>query len=229
MTLDAFLRQFGGGLSDELSIIGLGIVFLAGVVASAVCPCTVHVGLGVAGAAGATETESKRGGLAIAAAFFTGIVVNLTVLGMLAGRLGAFATAQFGRYWSLGMALMFFAGAVFVFLAPRLKVSQLAGWRRPGVTGAFGYGFVFSLGTSVAPLLLLLSVSAAAASPMQGLVLAFVFGLGRGLPFLLAGLAAGALTGFTRLSAWSRPLHVISGLALLGVSLYYANTFAILL
>lgn len=127
------------------------------------------------------------------------------------------------------MALMFFAGAVFVFLAPRLKVSQLAGWRRPGVTGAFGYGFVFSLGTSVAPLLLLLSVSAAAASPMQGLVLAFVFGLGRGLPFLLAGLAAGALTGFTRLSAWSRPLHVISGLALLGVSLYYANTFAILL
>jgi cytochrome c-type biogenesis protein len=107
VTLDAFLRQFGGGLSDELSIIGLGIVFLAGVVASAVCPCTVPVGLGVAGAAGATETESKRGGLAIAAAFFTGIVVNLTVLGMLAGRLGAFATAQFGRYWSLGMALMF--------------------------------------------------------------------------------------------------------------------------
>lgn len=229
MTLDAFLRQFGAGLTDEFSVIGLGVVFLAGIVASAVCPCTLPVGLGVASAAGASETESPRGGMAIASAFFAGIVINLTLLGALVGRLGALATESFGRYWSLGMALLFLAAAVFVFLAPRLKVSRLAGWRRPGVVGAFGYGFIFSLGTSVAPLLLLLSVSVAQASATQGLVLAFAFGVGRGFPFLLAGLAASALTGFTRLSAWSRPLHIVSGIALLAVSGYYASTFAILL
>lgn len=35
---------------------------------------------------------------------------------------------------------------------------QLEAWRRPGLVGAFGYGFIFSLGTSVAPLLLLFTV-----------------------------------------------------------------------
>ncbi|MBI1726308.1 MAG: thiol:disulfide interchange protein [Candidatus Rokubacteria bacterium] len=229
MTLDEFLRQFGAGLGGGLSLVGLGVVFLAGIVASAVCPCTLPVGLGMASAAGASEAEVRRSGLKIASAFFAGIVINLTLLGALTGRLGALATERFGRWWALGMAILSLAAAVLAFWGPRFKVSQLAGWRRPGLTGAFGYGFLFSLGTSVAPLLLLLTVSAAKGSPATGLILAFTFGLGRGLPFLLAGVVASAITGFTRLSTWRRTVQVISGCALLLVSGYYANTFAALL
>lgn len=229
MTLDEFLRQFGSSLDGGVSLIALGIVFLAGIVASAVCPCTLPVGLGVASVAGASEAESKRSGLKIAAAFFVGIVVNLTVLGALAGRLGALLTERFGGYWALGMALLSLIAAVVAFRGARLNIDQLAGWRRRGVSGAFGYGFVFSLGTSVAPLLLLLTVSAATRNPAEGLLLAFTFGVGRGIPFLLAGLVASAITGFTRLSAWRQPIQVISGIALLFVSAYYANTFAVLL
>lgn len=229
MTLDAFLREFGSGLSGGISLFGLGVVFLAGIVASAVCPCTLPVGLGMASAAGASEVEARRSGMKIATAFFAGIVINLTILGVLAGRLGALATERFGRYWALGMAGLSLAAAAAAFWGPRWKVSKLAGWRRPGLTGAFGYGFIFSLGTSVAPLLLLLTVSAAKGSPIEGLLLAFTFGLGRGAPFLLAGLAASAITGFTRLGAWRRPIQVISGCALLLVSGYYANTFVALL
>jgi cytochrome c-type biogenesis protein len=225
MTLDEFLRQFGSGLDQGVSLLGLGVTFLAGIVASAVCPCTLPVGLGMASAAGASEAESRRGGLKIAAAFFAGIVINLAFLGVLAGRLGALATESFGRYWALGMAILSLVAAVLAFWGPRLKVSQLEGWRRPGLTGAFGYGFIFSLGTSVAPLLLLLTVSAAQASPIQGLLLAFTFGVGRGFPFLLAGVVASAITGFTRLSAWRRTLQWVSGCALLCVSLYYASVF----
>lgn len=229
MTLDAFLREFGSDLSGGITLLGLGVVFVAGIVASAVCPCTLPVGLGIASAAGASEVEVRRSGMKIAAAFFLGIVINLTLLGALAGRLGALATERFGRYWALGMAILSLAGAVIVFSGPRFKVSKLAGWRRPGLTGAFGYGFVFSLGTSFAPLLLLLTVSAAKGSPLVGLLMAFTFGLGRGLPFLLAGVVASAITGFTRLGAWRRPIQVISGCALLLVSAYYANAFVALL
>lgn len=229
MTLDEFLRQFGSDLGQGLSLVGLGVVFLAGIVASAVCPCTLPVGIGMASAAGASEVEARRSGLKIAAAFFAGIVINLTLLGALAGRLGALATESFGRYWAVGMAILSFVAAVFAFWGPRLKVSQLAGWRRPGLTGAFAYGFIFSLGTSVAPLLLLLTVLAAKGSPAQGLLLAFTFGLGRGFPFLLAGIAASTITGFTRLGAWRRTIQVVSGCALLLVSGYYANTFVALL
>lgn len=229
MTLDEFLRQFGSGLDNGISLVGLGVTFLAGIVASAICPCTLPVGLGMASAAGASEAESRRSGLKIASAFFGGIVINLTLLGVLAGRLGALVTESFGRYWALGMAIISLVAAGFAFWGPRFKVSQLEGWRRPGLSGAFGYGFIFSLGTSVAPLLLLLTVSAAKGSPLEGLLLAFTFGLGRGLPFLLAGIIASAITGFTRLSAWRRTIQVVSGCALLLVSGYYVNTFVALL
>lgn len=228
MTLDAFLRQFGSGLENGISPVGLGVVFVAGILASAVCPCTLPVGLGMASAAGASEAESRRSGLKIATAFFAGIVINLTLLGALAGRLGALATERFGRFWALGMAVLSLVAAAFAFWGPRLKVSQLSGWRRPGLTGAFGYGFIFSLGTSVAPLLLLFTISAASRSPIQGFLLAVTFGLGRGFPFLLAGVIASAITGFTRLGAWSRIIQVVSGFALLLVSIYYANTFVAL-
>ncbi len=224
--LEQFLREAGTGHG---LFVALGVSFLAGIVASAVCPCTLPMGLGMASMAGASEARDRRRGLKIAAAFFAGIVINLTVLGALAGRLGALATESFGRYWALIMAVVSLAAAVAAFWGPRLQVTQLESLRRPGVIGALGYGFIFSLGTSVAPLLLLLAVSAANARPEYGFALAFAFGIGRGLPFLVAGLLASAATRFTRFGLWSRSIQVFSGVALLMLSVYYARTFAALL
>jgi len=108
-------------------------------------------------------------------------------------------------------------------------VDQLAALRRPGLAGSFGYGFIFSLGTSAAPLLLLITVAATQARPGYGAVLAFAFGLGRGLPFLLVGLFAGALIRLTRIGIWRRAIQAVSGCALLFVSAYYARAFVALL
>jgi hypothetical protein len=151
ITLDEFLRQFGSGLGHGLPV-ALGVSFLAGIVASAVCPCTLPVGL------------------------------------------GALATEAFGRSWALGMAVLSLLAALAAFWGPRLRVRQLEALRRPGLAGAFGSGFVFSLGTSVAPLLLLLTVAAASGLAGHGFLLALMFGVGRGLPFLLAGFAASAIS-----------------------------------
>lgn len=222
MTLDEFLREMGTGHGF---VVALGISFLAGAVASAVCPCTLPVGLGIATVAGASESGERRRGLQIAAAFAAGIVINLTILGALAGRIGALATETFGRYWTLIMAILSVVAAVVAFWGPRLKVRQLEALRRPGVLGAFTYGFVFSLGTSVAPLLLLLTVSAAQARPEQGLLLAFMFGLGRAAPFLIVGLLASAITRFVDLGQRRRILQIGSGLAMLFVAYYYADAF----
>jgi len=189
----------------------------------------VPVGIGVATAAGGTEVQDRRSGVFIALAFFVGIVINLTVLGVLAGRLGAFLTESFGRYWALIMAAFSLVAAIAAFWGPRLKVQRLADLRRPGITGAFAYGFIFSLGTSAAPLLLLLTVAAAQAHTQYGLLLAFAFGIGRGLPFLIVGLSAGLLMRFAALSRWRRPLQVVSGCALLLVAGYYARAFTTLL
>lgn len=227
MTLDAFLERFASSLPHG-SFWTVLVVILAGVVASAVCPCTVPVGLGVAGVVGSTGSENRRDGFLIALAFFAGIVINLTILGSLAGRLGAVLTESFGRYWALGMATVSLVAAVAAFWGPRLGVEKLASLRRPGLAGTFVYGFIFSLGTSAAPLLLLLTVAAAQARPGYGFILALAFGIGRGLPFLLAGLFAGVLMRFARLGIWRRAIQVISGSALVFVCIYYVRVFVAL-
>lgn len=228
MTLEEFLRMFAAGLPDG-SLWVFGIAFLAGIVSSAVCPCTVPVGIGIAGVAGAIESRRRRAGFRVAVSFFTGIVTNLTVLGVLAGGLGAFLTESFGRYWALTMALLALGAAVASFRWSGLNVDKLAALQKPGVLGAFGYGFIFSLGTSVAPLLLLLTVAAAQGRPGYGLLLSAAFGLGRGLPFLLAGVFAGVLMRLLRIRSWRRALQFASAGALLVVSVYYARVFAALL
>ncbi len=224
MTLEDFLRSSGSSL-PEGSLLAFGVAFVAGILASAVCPCTLPVGFGMAG----VVDEPRRSGFLIALSFFLGIVVNLTLLGAVAGRLGAVLTESFGRYWALTMAVVSFVAAILAFRGPRLKVDQLAALRRPGLAGSFGYGFIFSLGTSAAPLLLLITVAATQARPGYGAVLAFAFGLGRGLPFLLVGLFAGALIRLTRIGIWRRAIQAVSGCALLFVSAYYARAFVALL
>lgn len=228
MTLDEFLRQFASSIGHSPTA-ALGISLLAGVVSSAVCPCTLPVGLGVAGVAGNSESQKHRSGLLIAAAFFAGIVVNLTILGAVAGRFGAILTESFGRYWALAMAAISLVAAILAFWGPRLKAAELAALRRPGFAGAFGYGFIFSLGTSAAPLLMLLTVSAAQGRTDYGLALAFVFGIGRGLPFLVVGGFAGAVMRLAAFANWRQGLQVLSGLALLFVSYYYARAFMALI
>ncbi len=228
MTLEAFLQRFASSLPHG-SLWAVVVAVLAGVVASGVCPCTVPVGLGVAGVVGSSAKENRGGGFLIALAFFSGIVVNLAILGSIAGRMGAILTESFGRYWALGMAAVSLLAAIVAFTGPRLRMKKLASLRRPGLAGTFLYGFIFSLGTSAAPLLLLLTVAAAQARPEYGFLLALAFGIGRGLPFLLAGLFAGTLMQFTRLGLWSRAVQVVSGCALLFVSIYYARAFTALL
>lgn len=228
MTLEDFLRSFGSSL-PEGSLLSLGIALVAGILASAVCPCTLPVGLGMAGVVGASESQSRKAGFLIALAFFLGIVVNLTLLGAVAGRLGTILTESFGRYWALAMAVLSLAAAILAFWGPRLSVEQLAAIRKPGLAGAFSYGFIFSLGTSAAPLLLLMTVAATQANPGYGAVLAFVFGLGRGLPFLFVGLFAGVLIRLTRIGIWRGAIQTVSGCALFFVSVYYARAFVALL
>ncbi len=223
--LEDFLQRFGAWLPNASGAAVL-VAIVAGVLASAVCPCTVPVGIGVATAAGSTESQERRSGLLIALAFFLGIVVNLTLLGGVAGGLGAILTESFGRYWALGMAVFSLVASVIAFCGPRVKVQRLADLRRPGVSGAFIYGFIFSLGTSAAPLLVLLTASAAHARGEFGLLLAFAFGVGRGLPFLVVGLFAGLIMRFASLARWRRPLQIVSGCALLAVAVYYVRAFA---
>jgi cytochrome c-type biogenesis protein len=224
MSLEQFIEQFSQSLAQG-SVLSLLIAVGAGMITTGVCPCTLPVGLGIAGLVSSnTENKSNRGFI-IALAFFCGIVVCLSVLGALAGKLGIFLTETFGQYWALSMALISAVAAAFAFYGPRLTTTRLANMRKPGIGGSFVYGLIFSLGTSAAPLLLLLSVAAATANPIYGFILALVFAIGRGLPFLILSAFAGAVTKFAQLTWLRRSIQIVSGLALLYVCYYYLRVF----
>jgi cytochrome c-type biogenesis protein len=160
MNLQTFLDQFGNSLSDG-SLAGLLVAFGAGIVACAICPCTLPVGIGIAGLVSTNTTEKLSTGFPVALSFFLGIVASLSILGAIAGHIGSLLTLSFGKYWALAMAIISAIAAVIAFYGPYLRVKHLEQLRTPGIGGSFVYGVIFTLGTSVAPLLLLLSIAAA--------------------------------------------------------------------
>ena len=105
MSLEHFIQQFSQALANG-NLYSLLIAAGAGIITTGVCPCTLPVGLGIAGLVSSNTENKTNRGFMIALGFFCGIVVCLSVLGALAGRLGVFFTETFGQYWALSMALI---------------------------------------------------------------------------------------------------------------------------
>ncbi len=225
MIIQPFLNESAAAFRDG-SVISLGIAFLTGLISSGVCPCTLPVGLGFAGYVGSTSVRESKTGFAITFSFFIGIIFCLTLLGAIAGYAGVFLTEIFGQYWALAMGIIALIAAGISFYGPYLRVRQLETLRRPGIGGSFIYGFIYSLGTAAAPLLLLLSFAAAKANLFYGLILAFSFGVGRGLPFLIVGLFSSAVSKLAKLSWLRKSIQIVSGVALLYLSFYFFRLFS---
>ncbi len=223
--LEEFLNQFVN-IFREGSVLSLGLALLAGLISSGVCPCTLPVGFGFAGYVGSTSLNRSTSGFAITFSFFLGIVFCLTLLGGVASYLGAFLTETFGKYWTLAMGIIALVAAGIAFYGPTLRVRQLESLRTPGITGSFVYGLIFSLGTAAAPLLLLLTISAAQGSMIYGVLLALLFGIGRGLPFLVVGLFASSVSKLAQLTWLRKSIQVMSGAALLYLSFYFFRLFS---
>ncbi len=114
MSFEHFIEQFSQSLAQG-SFMSLLIAFVAGIITTGVCPCTLPVGIGIAGFVSSnTESKSNRG-LVIAFAFFCGIVFCLSVLGAIAGSLGIFLSETFGQYWALSMAVISAIAAVMLY------------------------------------------------------------------------------------------------------------------
>lgn len=220
MLAEEFLKTFTGALAQGSWFV-TGIALVAGLLSSAVCPFTVPVGLGVAGVAGSSEVQARGTGVLIATAFFGGLVLSLTWLGAGAGLLGLVATDAFGRYWMGVMAGLTLLVALLLIWKPVQVESRLLALRRPGIPGAFFYGLAFSLGTPALSLVLLLSLAAAQQQPAYGAALAFAFGLGRGLPFLLLGILGRSLTRLACDSTSSRQAKWTAVMLLLVLAGYY--------
>ena len=217
-----------GVITDANLLLAAGVAFAAGVLSFA-SPCVVPLVPGylayMTGLSGAELGEESAGGRARVLGggllFVLGFAVPFTLLGVLGGTVSA---ALQTRAWQIALGLLVVAlGLAFTGLLPfdplRRAVRVTDEAIDKGVLGGLPLGFVFGVGWTpcIGPALAAIFglTLAQGGNAARGGLLAFVYALGLGLPFVLAGLLfrrASAALGLLRRHA--RGLQITGGVML---------------
>lgn len=175
---------------------------------------------------------STRRMLRVTLLFVAGFTVVFVTLGAAATTLGrallrnqdAFTTAAGWLVVAMGLFLAVTAVWTPRFFLPlmrerRIEVrpSRLGSWGPPLMGLAFGFAWTPCIGPTLGSILALTAVGQEGLTVAQGMTLLAVYSAGLGLPFVIAGLAAGrAIKFFGRIRRHLRAITVASGLLLAG-------------
>jgi cytochrome c-type biogenesis protein len=229
--VESFAAQLsGGGLTGAAA---LGVAFLGGLVAG-FGPCVLpmlpavfgYVTGHVTDTEGPRESEWRRG-LVLSTAFVLGMALLFAGIGAAAGALGHAILVGAWAYYALAAICVVLGLQLLGLIQLRFDVLNrfvpVARPKRRGLIGAFLFGILFGVVASPCSTPILAAVATIAAvrgSAAQGAVMLFVYGLGKGVPLILLGLASGSLTLMRPLSRATGLLTKIGGAALLGTAAY---------
>jgi cytochrome c-type biogenesis protein len=214
----------------------LPIAFLAGL-ASFLSPCVLPLvpgyisymsGLSVTG----EEGSSLRAG-SVALAFIGGFTVVFVALGMTATLLGFYLRDNRELISQIGGVVIILLGLMFigVIKAPWLYREKRF-HPRPGagmagsalLGGAFAFGWSPCIGATLGAVLTMAAGRGAGGGVGEGALLLFVYSMGLGVPFLLAGLGVSRLTGAVSwLRRYTRTINLASGTLLILVGLLFLS------
>ena len=230
--MEAFAERLASG-----AIVGpaaFGLALLGGLVAG-FGPCILPMVPAVFGyitgtVAGADESVPQAAplrALSLTAVFVVGMSLVFAVIGALAGFIGrALILGAWANYLAAAICVVIALQLLEVIALPIERLNALLPVRRPerrGFAGAFLFGMLFGLVASpcATPILAAIATLAAASgNAVRGAALLFVYGLGKGVPLLLIGVASGSLAFMRRFSKASVALSKIGGLGLLVAAAY---------
>lgn len=215
-----------------------GIVLLAGLIMgvapSSLPLISVVVGSVAGGGKPAGAETGGRRGLVFATGFVLGIATIDALIGALFGFLGyalirALAGSQALTNLGIGLLLVGMGLALLrVIHVPWLRFDA----RPRAVTsfaGAYALGLPFGLSTCPActPMILpVLGAAAATGEPLLGAALMFAFGLARGLPLMLAGVAVGAVSHLRTVTLWIPRVERAGGILVLLAAAFFLHQSA---
>jgi len=209
------------------SLLAYLLVAAAGVITS-IGPCNLAMVPVVVAFVGGSGQASRSRAALLSTAFALGAAATFTLLGVAASLVGGL----FGPNRSL---LYYVVSAVCLLLGlnmlgalqlrlPGVSVQGAAGRVGQGMPGAFLLGMVVGLGGSqcgTPALAAILSVAMAQGKLAYGAGLLFAYGLGRGVPIVLAGASAGAMASSPRLAALSAVFEKAAGAVMIAVGLFF--------
>jgi len=205
---------------------GSGLIFLltfaAGVITS-LSPCVLAVLPAIVGYIGGYGTDRRRGFL-LSAVFALGMAVTFAALGVTAALLGQLF-GLVSRAWYYLLAAIAIGMGLNLLGAIRCRFPTLTALPplRRGVFGAFVLGLLFGLVASpcTTPVLaVLIAFASSQGRAWFGGLLLFSYGLGHGVPLVLAGTFTAALKRLPALQKYGLYLTYLSGALLIGLGLY---------
>jgi len=225
--LEAWISQVAPQFLSSFSLLGYGLVFLAGIVTS-IGPCNLSMVPIIIGYVGGTEAGRSKS-LALSVTFTLGTATTFMLLGLIiAAAGGIFGTSKSILYYivaavcvALGLNLLGFLKLNISFggnLLSRIREAK-------GPAGSYLLGLVMGLvgsqcGTPV--LLVILSLAMASGQWLYGATLLFIYALGRGIPIIIVGTFTGLVTRMDTFARWNMILEKVAGVIIIAVGAYYA-------
>jgi len=212
---------------SELSVLAYLLVFLGGVLTS-VGPCNLSMVPVIIGYVGGQQNLTRAKGFWLSSFFTLGSSATFMLLGIVAATVGGlFGTESKLLHWfaalvcfAIGLSLLGALKVNFDFMA-RLRPKRVA---MTGLIGAFLLGLIVGLagsqcGTPV--LVAILGIVMAKGKLAYGASLLFAYGLGRGVPIILAGTFTGVVKALPAMERWTRWMEKSAGIVLIAVGLYF--------
>lgn len=233
MSIEALAAQLtSGSLGGATSV---GVAFVGGLVAG-FGPCVLPMLPAVFGYVTGTvvrDPDEERSsilmlrGLALSAVFVLGMSSIFATIGAAAGLLGrALMFGGWTYYIVAAICVVIALQMLGVIELPVDRFNALLPSKRPerrGAVGALLFGMLFGLVASPCSTPILAAIAAIAAttgSAAKGGALLFIYGLGKGVPLLLLGLASGSLGITRKVSSITPFLTKLGGIGLIGAAAY---------
>ncbi|MHB8994706.1 MAG: cytochrome c biogenesis CcdA family protein [Armatimonadota bacterium] len=212
---------------DNSSLLVIPLVFLGGA-ATGLNPCVFPTIPVVIGYISGQKEQPRWKGFALAMTFVLGLAITYVIIGATASFVGSVLGISKAGWMYIVAAVCILVG---LNMSGLIKVSfdtiipAQSKWSKlSGYGGALVLGMLFGLVASpcAMPILtLILALIAQKGQVVYGSTLMFVYAVGHGLPLIILGTVAGALTSLEHFTKYSVLIQRIGGWLLIAVGAYF--------
>lgn len=221
--LETFFTVTLPGVIGEKSLLVFLLVFLGGVLTS-VSPCILAMVPLLVGYIAGYGDGGKLRGFSLSLVFVAGMAATFAAMGFVAASFGR-VFGDIGPAWYYIVALVALVMGLNLVGALSLKMPGLkqVSFKKAGLGGTLAMGLLFGLVASpcATPVLaVIIAYAASQGEPFYGSLLLVVYGLGHGVPLLLAGTFTGVARNLPAINRYTRYFNYASGTLLIAVGLY---------